>query len=128
VEGYLPFDDGSYELFPVENGPFPENRFLVRVEGDSMEPDIPDRSICRFRLDPGGTRNGKIVLCIIEDNATGSDIGVIKRYYSERDEYGFAQHIVLSSSNPKHQPIVLTEEDQARILGIYEEILIKGGS
>ena len=126
IEGYIPFDDGSYELFPVENGPFPKDRFLVRVEGDSMEPDIPGKSICRFRLDPGGTRNGKIVLCIIEDKATGSDIGVIKRYYSERDEFGVAQHIVLSSSNSEHQPIVLTEEDQARILGVFEEIIIEG--
>ncbi len=80
-----------------------------------MEPNIPDASLCLFRRDSGGSRNGKIVLCQTSTIAGGAPalVAVIKRYQSARsatnDSIGEAQRIVLSSINPDHKPIVLTE-------------------
>lgn len=126
LDGYFPLDDGNCELYPVEGGPFPRDRFLVRVEGDSMEPRIPDGSICKFKLDPGGSRNGKIVLCVITGPSGSSPVAAIKLYHSIRDETDEAKQIVLSSLNPIHLPIVLSYEAEPTILGIFETVLYTG--
>ena len=126
LDGY--FSDGAnYNLVPVRGGPFPKDRFLVRAEGDSMEPKIPNGSLCLFRKDPGGSRNGKIVLCRIEGFAGDAPLAVIKRYQSKRvispDSIGEAEKIVLSSLNPTHKPIEITEGDEFSILGIFERVI-----
>ncbi len=36
--------------------------FVVRIEGRSMEPRIPDGSYAIFRPVPGGSREGRILL------------------------------------------------------------------
>ncbi len=119
-------DEGNYEWISVEGGPFPEDRFLVRIEGDSMEPKIPDGSLCLFRKDPGGSRGGKIVLCKI-DPLAGIPMAVVKRYQSIRhpsqESIGEASKIILSSLNSKYEDIELTEDDQLSILGIYERVI-----
>ena len=91
-----------------------------------MEPDIPDGALCIFRKDPGGSRNGKTVLCRIGGFAGDSPVAVIKRYRSARmpseDSVGNAKAIVLSSINEKHDDIVLTEGEQLSILGVFERL------
>lgn len=123
IDGYFPLDDGNYVLHPVEGGPFPKDRFLVRVEGDSMEPKIPDGSICRFRLDPGGSRNGKIVLCLYGDPVSDSATAAVKIYHSIRDDEGNAEQIVLSSLNPEHAPVVIRgSEANLRVIGVIDTL------
>lgn len=112
----------------LPGGPFPRDRFLVRAEGDSMEPLIPDGALCRFRLDPGGSRNGKIVLCLIEGYAGEAPLALIKRYYSIRvgaldSELGEALEIILQSVNEEHAPIKLAPREQLRILGVFEAVV-----
>ena len=112
----------------MKGGPFPKDRFLVRIEGDSMEPKIPDGSLCLFRKDPGGSRNGKIVLCRV-DAIGGTPMAVVKRYqsirYPSEESLGEASKIILSSTNSKYDDIELTEGGQVRILGIYERVISK---
>lgn len=125
-DGY--FADSTEDQFvPLNGGPFPKDRFLIRAEGDSMEPRIPGGSLCLFRRDPGGSRNGKIVLCQIEGFAGNSPFAVIKLYQSARtpshDSLGMAKQIVLSSLNPNHKPIVLTEGDKFSIMGVFERVI-----
>ncbi len=55
---------------------FPKDRFKFRAEGDSMEPQILDGQLCIFRRDPGGSRNGKIVLCRIDGFAGDQPLAV----------------------------------------------------
>jgi DUF2075 family protein/SOS-response transcriptional repressor LexA len=123
LDGYFA-DDSNFKWQLVRGGPFAKDRFLVRAEGDSMEPDIPDGALCVFRKDPGGSRNGKTVLCRIGGFAGDAPIAVIKRYRSARmpseDGIGKAQAIVLSSINEKHDDIVLTEDEHLAILGVFE--------
>jgi uncharacterized protein len=53
----------DYELIPVpSNIRLTEDYFAFRVEGESMNRIIPNGSICLFRKERGGSRNGKLVL------------------------------------------------------------------
>lgn len=126
IDGYFS-EEGSYKLVALEGGPFPKDRFLVKAEGDSMEPKIPHGSVCLFKKDPGGSRNGKIVLCRISGFAGEASLAVIKRYksyrYVESDGITISKKIILSSTNPSHLPIEIKEGDDFAILGIFERVL-----
>lgn len=61
-----------------------ERHFAARVHGRSMEPLIPDGSLCLFRLDVAGSRNGRILLVehhAISDPDTGGSY-TVKKYRS----------------------------------------------
>lgn len=119
-------DENNYDWQYLEGGPHPKDCFLVRIEGDSMEPRIPNGSLCLFRRDPGGSRNGKIVLCKVE-TAAGTPMAIVKRYQSIRlpsqDSLGEAVKIILSSLNSKYENIELKEGEEFKILGIYERTI-----
>jgi DUF2075 family protein len=111
----------------VAGGPFPKDRFLVRAEGDSMEPDIRDGALCLFKKDPGGSRNSKIVLCHIDGFAGDASLALIKRYRSARvrgtDSIGEAKAIVLSSINAQHEDIVLSGGEGLSVVGVFERVM-----
>jgi uncharacterized protein len=117
----------DYELIAVPGGPFGHDRFLVRAEGDSMEPRIKDGQLCLFRKDPGGSRNGKIVLCRVGGFAGDAPVALIKQYRSARtagaDSIGEAEAIVLSSLNKKHKDIILTQGTDLSVMGIFERVV-----
>ena len=125
LEGFFA-DESNFEWVYAEGGPFAKDRFLARIEGDSMEPTVPDGSLCLFRKDPGGSRNGKIVLCKLEASG-GAPLAVVKKYQSIRESetehlVGEATRIILSSLNPKYENIELNEGDEVRIIGIFEKV------
>ena len=126
LTGYFEETD-SFEWVRVSNGPFPRDRFLVRAEGDSMEPDIKNGDVCLFRKDPGGSRNGKIVLCQVGGFAGDAPVALIKRYRSARvqgsDSLGEAKSIVLSSINTQHDDIILSGGTDFSILGVFERVI-----
>ena len=126
LDGY--FSDGAnFTWQQVKGGPFPKDRYLVRAEGDSMEPKIEDGQLCLFRRDPGGSRNGKIILCQVSGFAGDAPIALIKRYRSARtsgaDGIGESTAVVLSSLNEKHEDIVLTGGEHLSVIGIFERIV-----
>ena len=92
-----------------------------------MYPLIRNGQLCVFRHDPGGSRNGKIVLCRIDGFAGDAPLAVIKRYRSARtpgpDTIGEARAVVLSSINEMHEDIVLTNGEQLSIIGIFERAI-----
>ena len=62
------------------------DHFVARVDGQSMEPAIPDRSYCLFRTDRGGSREGKLVLVWhrgCSDPGLGGEFSV-KKYSSTK--------------------------------------------
>lgn len=96
-----------------------EDLFIAQVVGESMNRRIPNGSWCLFKLRPGGTRNGKVVLAqhhSIEDPDLGGRF-TVKVYHSEKAaaEEGEWTHtrIVLSpdSNDPRFTPIQLLNED-----------------
>jgi DUF2075 family protein len=61
--------------------------FVTRVVGESMNRRIPNGSWCLFRANPGGSRQGKVVIVqhrSIEDSETGTHC-TIKVYFSEKE-------------------------------------------
>src|SRR5262249_12633607 len=107
----------------VAAGPFLENRepvaegweeappdlrlsremFVAKIAGRSMEPEIPDGSLCVFRRGVAGSREGKRVL--VEDTGAGpNDRYTVKRYRSSKaqrkDGTWAHERITLESLNP----------------------------
>ena len=87
--------------------------FIAKVVGKSMEPTIPDGRFCIFRLNPGGSRNGLVVLVesrLVADPETNQKF-TIKRYSSEKEFFddGTWRHkkITLSPDNETFSDIVL---------------------
>ncbi len=83
------------------------NLFVAHVVGRSMEPRIPDGSLNLFRLNPAGSRQGKIVL--IERFGVADDAAryTVKRYTSQKRQSGDEwEHtrIRLEPLNPEYEP------------------------
>lgn len=95
--------------------------FACRVVGESMNKIIPNGAICLFRLNPGGSRNGKIVLveCAeVQDDDSGSRY-TVKEYQSLKidTEDGWQhQRILLKprSYNPNMATLEISSDDEHR--------------
>lgn len=105
-----------------------DDLFLVRIEGRSMEPDIPDGSVCLFRLYKGGSRRGGIFL--VQRIGTLDEGGelTIKRYDSRKrvTEDGWShERIEMQPDNPDYRRWDLNEEDRyitvAEFLSVVED-------
>lgn len=61
------------------------NMFIAKVVGESMNRVIPSGSWCIFRLNPAGTREGKIVLAQLRNFTDPEEGGAytVKRYHSD---------------------------------------------
>lgn len=90
-----------------------EDMFVARIQGHSMEPRIPDGSLCVFRRNVVGSRNGRLVLVRNSELADDNQY-TVKRYKSEKavTAEGFVQtRIRLESLNPAHPSWDLDEDE-----------------
>ncbi|WP_237133111.1 DNA/RNA helicase domain-containing protein [Pseudohongiella sp. O18] len=109
-----------------------ESYFACKVQGESMNNIIPNGAMCLFRTDPGGSRNGKIVLVEMLnsiDEESGSHY-TIKEYASVKSESddGWAHEQIMlkpRSSNTGYEPIVLgaDEVESYRVVGVFVRLL-----
>jgi DUF2075 family protein/SOS-response transcriptional repressor LexA len=115
--------------------PIDETYFACRVIGESMNLIIPNGATCLFRKDPGGSRNGKIVLVELtnqRDQESGYGY-TVKEYQSIKteDDDGFHHQIIRlkpRSSDPSIATIELTAQDDAQfhVVGVFERVLDDG--
>jgi phage repressor protein C with HTH and peptisase S24 domain len=97
--------------------------FVARIAGRSMEPKIPDGSLCVFRMGVVGSRQGRLVL-VEHDGGGTNDCYTVKRYRSEKREDGSHASITLESLNPEFESWNLDpEEDRFRILAEFVRVL-----
>ena len=105
--------------------------FVCRVVGESMNQRIPNGAWCLFRANPGGTRQGKIVIVqhrSIEDPDHGGSY-TVKLYQSEKvEEYGelVNRRIRLRPQTNAfgYRDIVLEDElDDLRVIGEFLTVL-----
>lgn len=100
--------------------------FVARIAGRSMEPKIPDGSLCVFRMGVTGSRQGRLVLVERVGGGT-NDRYTVKRYRSEKSEgaEGWSHtRITLESLNPEFESWDLDpEEDRFRILAEFVRVL-----
>ena len=98
--------------------------FVAHIAGHSMEPLIPDGSLCAFRSGVAGSREGRLVL--VEDlGARGNTRYAVKRYHSEK-QGGDWRHsrIQLQSLNPDYPSWDLeTDEEKYRILAEFVRVI-----
>lgn len=100
--------------------------FVAQIQGRSMEPRIPDGSLCVFRHGVTGSRQGRLVL--VENlESSGNNRYTVKRYQSEKIESAEGwQHgrIRLESLNPEFPSWDLDpEEEKYRILAEFVRVL-----
>jgi SOS-response transcriptional repressor LexA len=62
--------------------------FIVQITGHSMEPRIPDGSLCVFRAPVTGSRQGKLLLIERRDVSESGGRYTVKRYRSEKTPAG----------------------------------------
>ncbi len=103
-----------------------EDMFVAEIRGHSMEPKIPNGSLCVFRRNIVGSRNGKLVL-VRNAELTSDDRYTVKRYKSEKvfTEDGFRQtRIRLESLNPAYPSWDLDiDEEKYEIVAEFVRVL-----
>jgi phage repressor protein C with HTH and peptisase S24 domain len=102
--------------------------FVARIAGRSMEPRIPDGSLCVFKMGVAGSRQGRLVLVEYVGGGT-NDRYTVKRYRSEKregEQEGAWAHtrITLESLNSEFESWDLDpEQDRFRILAEFVRVL-----
>lgn len=107
-------------------------QFVAQVVGESMNKRIPNGAWCLFNENPGGTRNGKIVLVqhrAIEDPDNGSCL-TVKLYRSEKTMSGdelVNERVILKPVTSAHgyRDIVIEDDDlhDLRVVGEFVAVL-----
>jgi phage repressor protein C with HTH and peptisase S24 domain len=96
--------------------------FVAEIVGDSMEPVIPNGSLCVFRAGVTGSRAGRLVLA--EDREANAY--AVKRYQSKKspDEEWRHDWIRLEPLNPTHEPWLLKpDEERYRVIAEFVRVL-----
>jgi phage repressor protein C with HTH and peptisase S24 domain len=103
-----------------------KDMFVAEIRGHSMEPTIPDGSLCVFRRGVAGSRNQRLVL-VRNSELADDDQYTVKRYKSEKTvtEEGFRQtRIRLESLNPDYPSWDLdTEEEKYQVIAEFVRVL-----
>jgi len=105
-----------------------EDMFVARVVGRSMEPLIADGSLCAFRANVVGSRQGRLLLV---ENLAESDEGgeryTVKRYRSTKrvSEDGGWEHerILMEPLNPEFEPWEIGGDDRVRVLAEFVAVV-----
>jgi SOS-response transcriptional repressor LexA len=106
--------------------PLGRDEFVLRIEGRSMEPEIPDGALCVFKRYRAGSRANQIVLV---QRVTGFDEGgevTIKRYSSSKREDASAwehEAIGMNPANPDYASWQLSPDERYRTVAIFERVL-----
>jgi SOS-response transcriptional repressor LexA len=119
-------EEEAWEEVPAGLRLTPE-MFVARIAGHSMEPLIPDGSLCVFRRNVTGSRQGRLVLVEARGEA-GNDRYTVKRYFSQKSETtdgAWHQDLIrLEPLNPEFAAWDLQpEEDRYRILAEFVQVL-----
>ena len=119
-------EEEGWEEAPAELRLTP-SMFVARIAGRSMEPRIPDGSLCVFRAGVTGSREGRLVLVEYLDGGA-NDRHTVKRYRSSKRQRpdGTWEHEVIRMEplNPEFEAWELrAEEDRFRIAAEFVQVL-----
>lgn len=104
--------------------------FACHVVGESMNKVIPNGALCLFKKNPGGSRNGKIVLVQhhgIDDPESGGSF-TVKTYLSEKkyeDDQLVNHRITLlpESTLAEYQPIVIESGEGFAVIAEFIRVI-----
>jgi SOS-response transcriptional repressor LexA len=119
-------DEGWMEV--PEDLRLTKDMFIARVVGRSMEPVIPDGSLCVFRRNVVGSRQRKLLLVEnFEQSEAGGQRYTVKRYFSKKDSSKDSDwtHTVVRFEplNPEFDAWEITEGHQCRVLAEFIRVL-----
>jgi DNA polymerase V len=102
--------DGLMNVSKVVRHLAKKNCYVIRVTGNSMEPRIQDGDLVLvdYSKEP---RPGNIVIALINGAA------VVKKFHRQKGQ------VILRSTNPKYDDIVIKEGDQFEIKGVVLRIV-----
>lgn len=109
--------------------------FIAQVVGESMNRRIPNGAWCIWRLNPTGTRQGKVVLAQHRDIADPELGGryTVKIYESQKleSETGEWRHSIVrlrpDSTDPSYTPLEFTADAEGDLQIIAELVKVLGG-
>jgi SOS-response transcriptional repressor LexA len=114
------------EWVDVDGVRMSKDYFLVRICGHSMEPEIPDGSVCLFRKYYAGSRNGKIMLVHEITDEGGRGRFAIKRYESHKRQTreGWEhERLRMHSDNPEYQEYELSAGKRYETIGEFVQVV-----
>jgi hypothetical protein len=123
--------DYSFIELP-SNIKYNKDYFACKIVGESMNKIIPNGSICLFKLDSGGSRNGEIVLVenIDFQDPDFKSAFTIKTYSSTKEitEEGWKHTSIVLKANSfdsSYRDIVVNEENASgmRVVGEFVSII-----
>ena len=98
-----------------------DSMFVAHVVGRSMEPRIPDGSLCVFRAWGGGTKKGRLLLIEMYGESDFAARYTIKRYRSVGE--GDEKRVILEPLNPEFEAFELESEDDFRVIAEFVEVV-----
>ena len=118
-------EEEGWEEAPAGLHPTPA-MFVARIAGRSMEPRIPDASLCVFRAGVTGSREGRLVLVEYLGGGT-NDRHTVKRYHSRKhqkpDGTWWHDKIRLEPLNPEFEAWELNPEEDFHIVAEFVQVL-----
>lgn len=125
-DGIRELDDSEQEWVAWDDAPrFTKDMFVAKVDGRSMEPQIPSGSYCLFRKVVAPSAPDRAVLVRhggTADLETGGQF-TVKRYREEPDARGTVR-VVLEPANTEFSPIVITPEEGAEVRVVAEVVAV----
>jgi hypothetical protein len=117
-EGWVAVRPGPVLLTP--------DMFVTHITGRSMEPLIPDGTLCAFRSRVSAPYEGRIVLMEDYSKAGGNRYSV-KRYHASRqadpvkegDPAWLHERITLESVNPEYGPVEIPSVQKVNVIGEF---------
>ena len=101
------------DYLPVVESSVPKGKIIaLSIQGNSMAPGIPDKSNVLIRLQPD-VEDGEIAAVLVNGN-TEATLKRIKR------QNGL---MMLIADNPEYQPIIVTKDLPARIIGKAVQVI-----
>ena len=111
-----------------------DDMFIIQVVGHSMEPTIPSGAWCLFRSQPGGSRNGRILL-VQHHGIADPDHGgtyTVKEYGRALQDVADGEErrgdIALKPTNPNYGVITIGDgDDEITVIGEFTEVVAEPG-
>jgi hypothetical protein len=119
-------DPEDWIQVPPKHLPVTRYMFLTHIKGCSMEPTIPDDSLCAFRSDISAPFDGKVLLMEEYGEAGGSRYAV-KRYRASKnpdpntqgDQAWLHERITLESINSNYPPWDIASARKVDVIGEF---------
>lgn len=104
---------------PIDRIPLPsrllkfpiEEAFLVRAEGDSMEPNILENDLILAQKKSKGV-SGELIICTLNECTIFKKLRILE-----------SKDIMLESLNPIYEPIIISNMDEISIQGTYKGLI-----